>query len=142
MARNKQKEEAAMLSRKLLVLGHRREDEPIFGLIFDVSCVHYVSTRLQKISTMSFHCFCKSFLFVQIFNILFITFYSLPFCEYSLLFHNPNHTYRKYCSSYLKWLYSKLDNTYERKVEGKYLHKERKQREDASGTFSRGSAKR
>jgi hypothetical protein len=35
------------------------------------------------------------------------------------LFHNPNHTYRKYCSSYLKWLYSKLDNTYERKVEGK-----------------------
>ena len=45
-----------------------------FGLIFDVSCVHYVSARLQKISTMSFHCFCKSFLFVQIFNILFILF--------------------------------------------------------------------
>ena len=31
MARNKQKEEAAMLNRKLLVLGscHRREDEPM-----------------------------------------------------------------------------------------------------------------
>ncbi len=29
MARNKQKEEAAMLSRKLLVLGHRIEDEPM-----------------------------------------------------------------------------------------------------------------